>query len=225
VARLCERPGCSAPASVAYGFEADRYLVFLQPFEPELADGIRSGVLCRRHADALTPPRGWWLDDRRDERPRLFVPRTPAPDPSHASQRTRTARTRRPKPDVAAEPAPSLFDDPAPEGDAETEAPPAVGGPPATNSDPPIADEASPSGDASTSDEPSTSDELSTADDGSTSDDPAATPHTGGDDDPDETRAMPWVPSFDRGDDLGGVLRARSPLLSRAFGARPDKPL
>jgi hypothetical protein len=38
----------------------------------DLAAEIRSGVLCRRHADALSPPRGWWLDDRRDPTPQLF---------------------------------------------------------------------------------------------------------------------------------------------------------
>jgi hypothetical protein len=209
MARLCERPGCSAPASVAYGFEADRFLVFLQPFEPELADGIRSGVLCRRHADALTPPRGWWLDDRRDERPRLFVPRTPAPDPSHGSQRTRTARTRRPKLDPA-EPSPTLFD----ESDAadlpepgETEEQPA-----AVEPNEPAAATAEPDEPAAAQAEP---------------DEPAAAPvePERPELDLDETRALPWVPAFDRSDDLGGALRARSPLLSRAFGNRPDKPL
>lgn len=36
-------------------------------------------------------------------------------------------------------------------------------------------------------------------------------------DDPDATAAIPWMPDFDESDDLGGVLDARSPLLSRAF--------
>lgn len=40
----------------------------------------------------------------------------------------------------------------------------------------------------------------------------------GGDvDDPDATVAMPWIPRFDHGDDLGGVLQAGTPLLARAF--------
>jgi hypothetical protein len=29
---------------------------------------------------------------------------------------------------------------------------------------------------------------------------------------------MPWTPQFDRTDDLGGVLRPKGKLLSRAFG-------
>jgi hypothetical protein len=36
-------------------------------------------------------------------------------------------------------------------------------------------------------------------------------------DDPDATVPMPWMPVFDIRDDLGGVLRADSPLLARAF--------
>ena len=36
----------------------------------------RAGVLCRRHADAMVVPRGWFLDDRREPAPRLFRPTT-----------------------------------------------------------------------------------------------------------------------------------------------------
>ena len=37
--------------------------------------------------------------------------------------------------------------------------------------------------------------------------------------------AAPWKPVFDQSDDLGGLLTAESPLLSRAFGRRnrPDR--
>jgi len=35
---------------------------------------------------------------------------------------------------------------------------------------------------------------------------------------PDETRAMPWVPVFDADDNLGGMLDATTPMLRRAFG-------
>ena len=34
---------------------------------------------------------------------------------------------------------------------------------------------------------------------------------------------LPWKPVFDQRDDLDGLLTARSPLLSRAFGKR-EKP-
>jgi hypothetical protein len=39
----------------------------------------------------------------------------------------------------------------------------------------------------------------------------------GGAVDDDDAGAAPWAPSFDEADDLGGLLTARSPLLSRAF--------
>ena len=39
-----------------------------------------------------------------------------------------------------------------------------------------------------------------------------------------DAAAEAWKPVFDQSDDLGGLLEARSPLLSRAFGRknRPD---
>jgi hypothetical protein len=40
----------------------------------------------------------------------------------------------------------------------------------------------------------------------------------------DATPIAPWRPVFDHADDLGGVLQARSPLLSRAFGRRGRTP-
>lgn len=80
MARLCERPGCSQPAEVIYGIDADQLTVWIEPFDD--AVGYRGGVLCRRHADAMVVPLGWMLDDRREAVPRLFKPRevvTPAP--------------------------------------------------------------------------------------------------------------------------------------------------
>ena len=74
VPRLCERPGCSAAANVTYGFDTTDRAVWLSPFE---GDGQErpygSGILCRRHADALAVPRGWRVDDRREAVPRLFL--------------------------------------------------------------------------------------------------------------------------------------------------------
>ncbi len=76
--RLCERPGCSDVAAMAYGFDVDRLLVWLAPRDPDGGDPMRAGSLCKRHADAMVVPRGWTLDDRRDLTPRLF--RTPPVD-------------------------------------------------------------------------------------------------------------------------------------------------
>jgi hypothetical protein len=59
-------------------------------------------VLCRRHADAMMVPRGWTLDDRRDQTPRLFKPRPPArPVEQQASPARRSSR-KRPSPEAPA---------------------------------------------------------------------------------------------------------------------------
>ncbi|MGA7760050.1 MAG: hypothetical protein WBL31_06345 [Ilumatobacteraceae bacterium] len=92
--RLCERPGCSDPASVAYGMRAEDLVFWLDRY-PEGVEGD-VGVLCRRHADSMVVPRGWTLDDLRD--PDLHLFRPPAPVPS-----TRVRRGRVPRPTVVGE--------------------------------------------------------------------------------------------------------------------------
>jgi hypothetical protein len=92
VAQLCERPGCANPATVAYGFDAGQRLAWLQPRTDDA-----TGSLCRRHADAMQVPRGWLLDDRRVEPPRLFAPPPEAP----VARRPRRTGARRPSAPVA----------------------------------------------------------------------------------------------------------------------------
>lgn len=88
MARLCERPGCSQAAEVAYGIDAEHLLVWLDPFDG--AVGYRAGVLCRRHADAMVVPLGWMLDDRREAVPRLFKTREePVAAPREKRRRSR----------------------------------------------------------------------------------------------------------------------------------------
>ena len=91
MARLCERPGCSTPAEVAYGFDATHLVVWLDGFHA--AQGARSGVLCLRHADAMIVPLGWMLDDRRELVPRLFkTEATVSPSPRRRAKRPRSDR-------------------------------------------------------------------------------------------------------------------------------------
>ena len=87
--RLCERPGCSELAAIAYGFDVDQLLVWLAARDPD-GDPLRAGSLCRQHADAMIVPQGWTLDDRRDGTPRLFRSQ-PADDPP-PPPKTRTRR-------------------------------------------------------------------------------------------------------------------------------------
>lgn len=175
MARLCERPGCSQPAEVIYGIDAEHLLVWIESLDGHIA--YRAGVLCRRHADAMVVPLGWMLDDRREAVPRLFKPRdTPPPSaPRPRRQRTHAQRDETGQLDlspaaveaaVAAEPA-------TPQTAAPTEAEMAGDGKP---------------------------DGAAAAD-----------------------ARSPWKPVFDQSDDLDGLLQARSPLLSRAFGKR-EKP-
>lgn len=169
--RLCERPGCSERGAIAYGFDAERLLVWLLPLDPS-ADRNRSGVLCLRHADAMVVPVGWSLDDARDPTPRLFRTPTAAKRPS---------RPRR----AAAKHAPA----PPPE-EEQLEL---VEGPPGPLAAPP----------ASEAIDRTVAHVTGVA--------------SAAEDDPDATTAIPWMPDFDESDDLGGLLDARSPLLTRAF--------
>lgn len=90
--RLCERPGCSERGAVAYGFDADRLLVWLAAFDPDV-DRTRAGVLCKRHADSMVVPVGWTLDDTRDPKPPLFkAPRAPRRKRQPRRQPTPTTR-------------------------------------------------------------------------------------------------------------------------------------
>lgn len=68
--RLCERPGCGAPAEVSYGIDNATLTVWVD--NRAVLEREQAGRLCRRHADALAMPRGWTLDDRRQPIPQLF---------------------------------------------------------------------------------------------------------------------------------------------------------
>jgi hypothetical protein len=87
MARLCERPGCGEHASVAYGFDAERGTVWLEALTPSA--GPTAGVLCRRHADAIVLPKGWWLQDRRSDSTLFTAPAAPS---------ATTYRPKRPRP-------------------------------------------------------------------------------------------------------------------------------
>lgn len=60
--RYCARPGCGAPATAVLTFQyATSTVWLLDPGEPDPA----AIDLCTRHADRLSPPRGWTAHDRR----------------------------------------------------------------------------------------------------------------------------------------------------------------
>jgi len=165
MARLCERPGCSQPADVIYGIDADHLLVWIEPLDGAVVP--RAGVLCRRHADAMVVPLGWMLDDRREPVPRLFKPRDAAPP---AATRPRRHRSSSPRDDTG-----------------QLELPAAAAEPP----------QPAPLAESAPAPAAATASELGV-----------------------DAAGLPWKPVFDQRDDLDGLLKARSPLLSRAFGKR-----
>jgi hypothetical protein len=60
--RFCARPGCGAPATAVLTFQYSTRTVWLLDqgdLDPAAID------LCTRHADRLSPPRGWTSHDRR----------------------------------------------------------------------------------------------------------------------------------------------------------------
>ncbi len=176
VPQHCERPLCQEIATVEYSMNAQALLVTLENFAP--VGNERRNCLCMKHADRLSVPRGWSIDDRRESVPRLFRPPAPVKlqrdaTPSSGQRRKSRGDTVRPKlfdREVVQETATATATAPAP-----APAPPAPA--------------------------PVQVDEWEVRDDGL-----------------EETQAMQWKPSFDHTDDLGGILRPKGKMMSRAFG-------
>ncbi len=76
MARLCARPGCSAPAAATFNFDGLNRIVWLNPLTDAGAYG--AGDLCPRHAERLSPPRNWELRDCRPT-PAARLPGATAP--------------------------------------------------------------------------------------------------------------------------------------------------
>ncbi len=237
MSKLCERPGCSAPADVAYGFDTEHLTVWLDHLTAPGA--ARAGSLCRRHADAMVVPLQWTLDDRREAAPRLFPSRRrrsvedggPTDDVrgggrAHGRERS-DGRRRRPR--VAADESGQLAFDalgpaPRPEvspgGSSPSTAPDATDHPsdgPALGVPAHVHD--APAEDLSEGDTP---------EDDAAGDDAPGEDRTSSDVDgpldatsPLDRPATPWQPVFDQRDDLDGLLSARGSLLSRAFRGTP----
>lgn len=165
MAQQCERPGCAQPAAVEYIIDPHSLLLTLQNYE--VVKGERRSALCAVHGDRMSVPKGWSIDDRREDPPRLFKTPKSGVAPAKASAKKSVTDSKQKKKPVVQ---PMLFqtDKQDVEKVEEVRAPAAK----------PVVRDA----------------------------------------DLEETKAMPWTPQFDRTDDLGGVLRPKGKLLSRAFG-------
>jgi Protein of unknown function (DUF3499) len=77
--RHCGRPGCNAVATATFSFDATRCVVWLNPIE----DGMpRAGDLCTRHADGMAPPKGWERVDHRSQSDAVVLVETTRPSSS-----------------------------------------------------------------------------------------------------------------------------------------------
>ena len=100
--RLCEKPGCGQPVAVIYGLapSGTEAGLWVDHWSPERIEEIpppgARGVVCQKHSESLSAPRGWSFEYRREAIPRLFKTRdrgnlSAVPEP--------TTETPRPKAD------------------------------------------------------------------------------------------------------------------------------
>lgn len=86
VSGWCDRPGCSAIASVAFTFDGLERTVWLD--DVGVSSGTVAGHLCTRHADSMRPPRGWTVLERRTDHETASPDATPPPSPAPAVSAT-----------------------------------------------------------------------------------------------------------------------------------------
>ena len=186
MSRHCERPGCSKIGEVIYEVDLRRLLVTID--FPDLTDATPVNLLCRRHADSLTVPKGWTIINNREEVQRLFS----APVTQEATKNDSHRGVKRHKfsegnhDDQDAAVVVNLFDLVIDEYSVET-----------TDRESADIDVVA---DVVADVSADITDELAQLMDTQ------------------QTHALPWTPQFDRSSDLDGVLRARGRLLGRAFG-------
>jgi hypothetical protein len=181
------------PGVVASSFERSTLTVVLTHYVGEVEEGSFN-VMCTKHADALTVPRGWTIDDRREDPPRLFAApeKKPAKKQESKDQTTSLARRRKARTTQS----PKLFDQFALVTKIEQPAPPVE--------------------EISLRVEPVIEEPVVEAVvEEIVVEQPVAEVR---DEKVEQDATMAWKPQFDRTDDLGGVLRPKGKLLSRAFG-------
>jgi hypothetical protein len=114
VRQRCERIGCGREVAVVYGTVPGRdgsLTLWVDAFRADVSASREReimGYVCLEHGERLSPPRGWQMDDRRENSPRLFKPQ-----PNLQVVKDKPARSRREK--VGAMPRPSLFAEPTSE--------------------------------------------------------------------------------------------------------------
>lgn len=69
--RQCSRSGCSNPAAVTLSYHYGQSQVWIDRLSPEREPHMYD--LCEQHAERLSVPQGWHLDDRRGGRPTTLI--------------------------------------------------------------------------------------------------------------------------------------------------------
>ncbi len=116
MSKQCERPSCKELAIAAYFLDSAELMMTLENYVP--VDGMQVNGLCRRHADALVVPRGWRIEDKRENVPRLFPVTPPTEKPKAKSVEAKKSDSKKSR---AKLPRPSIFDDLKNEKKAEEE--------------------------------------------------------------------------------------------------------
>ena len=102
--RLCEKPGCGQPVAVIYGLapSGTEAGLWVDHWSPERIEEIpppgARGVVCQKHSESLSAPRGWSFEDRREAIPRLFKTRdrgnlSAVPEPTTETPRSKADST------------------------------------------------------------------------------------------------------------------------------------
>lgn len=85
------RPGCDRDAAARLTYDTVGCQVWLDDLAEQTG---RNQEICSLHAERLTVPRGWALEDRRSEEPPLFVPPPSAPPAARPRAGGRAGRRR-----------------------------------------------------------------------------------------------------------------------------------
>lgn len=217
VRRTCEKPGCGQPTAVVYGMEDGRdgskvlWIEAVRPGAPARPEA--QGARCVRHAETITAPMGWVVDDRRESVPRLFKPKPDQPRPDLRVVPTQSVpKSRRER--VGDLPRPKLFSEVA-ESVAESVAEP-VTEPVVATIAPSVAPSTAPS--TAPSPEPMIEHSVEDAVTEDVSADRVDDIDDSGGGEPDDSKS--WVPFFDPDDDLDGMLNATGSMLRDAFRSR-----
>lgn len=93
---------------MSYGIDHATLVVWVD--NKAVSERDHAGRLCRRHANALSVPRGWTIDDRRELVPKLFVVARSDEDEEPPAKKKKVSSAEKKPKKTASRPRPSLFE-------------------------------------------------------------------------------------------------------------------